>query len=345
MGAAKPPRIAYDEPVTVSAVIVAYRSSAYLPALLASLEGVAEVIVVDHSEDAVEAATLGALGVDRLVVEDNRGYGAGLNRGVRESTGDVLLLLNPDVVLRPGAVAALRAAVLTPGVAAAGPILEWDEAGRWRLPHSPPLEWRAELRARLAPRAATLSYLRHELALWTAEKPVTTPVIGGAVMATTRDAFVASGGFDERFFLFFEENDWCRRLAARGGRLLITPAARALHPYGRAIGAAAAVHFEHSLELFRRLYLPPWYLRLFPRPPRPATPRWPRVTRDRLMPGDLLLLGHSPRFVPAAFAVWRDGDDDPAALLPAHADPTPYHLGTLQRDEVRDLGMLARADA
>ncbi len=329
--------------MSVSAVIVAYRSSDHLPALLASLEGVDEVVVVDHSEDAAEAAALDRLGIDRLVIQANRGYGAGLNRGVRESTGDLLLLLNPDVALLPGAAAALLGALADPGVAAAGPLLQWDAVGRWLLPHSPPLGWRDELRAALSPRAATRAYLAHELRLWTASAPVVTPVIGGAVMATTRDTFVASGGFDERFFLFFEENDWCRRLNAAGKRILVVPSARVVHPYGRSIGAAAAEHFARSQALYRRLWFPPWYLRLIPRSPQPRLPRWPHADPASLRPGDRIFLGHSRRFVPAALGEWREGDRDAAGLLPTHADEAGYRLCTLRGDAVHDLGNSTKA--
>ncbi len=328
--------------MSVSAVIVTYRSAEHLPALLASLEGVDEVVVVDHSDDEAEAAALGRLGVDRLVVQANRGYGAGLNRGVRESIGDHLLLLNPDVVLLPGATRALLTALDDPGVAAAGPRLQWEAAGRWLLPHSPPLTWRDELRAALAPRAATRAYLAHELRLWTAEEQVATPVIGGAVMATTRDAFVGSGGFDERFFLFYEENDWCRRLADAGKRILVVPHARVVHPYGRSIGTAAAEHFARSEALYRRLWLPRWYLRLFPYPPRARVPAWPHADPAGLRPGDRLLLGHTPRFVPAALGVWREGDRDPAALLPTHADAAPYQLCVQRNGSVQSLGSVTR---
>ncbi len=328
--------------MSVSAVIVAYRSAEHLPALLASLEDVDEAVVVDHSEDPAEAATLERLRIDRLVVQANRGYGAGLNRGVRESVGDQLLLLNPDVVLLPGATRALLAALDDPGVAAAGPRLQWDPAGRWLLPHSPPLTWQDELRAALAPRSATRAYLAHELRLWTAAEPVATPVIGGAAMAVTRDTFVASGGFDERFFLFYEENDWCRRLTATGKRILVAPGARVVHPYGRSIGAAAAEHFTRSEALYRRLWLPRWYLRLFPHSPRARVPDWPHADPAGLRPGDRLLLGHTRRFVPAALGVWREGDRDPAALLPTHADAAPYQLCVQRNGSVQSLGSVTR---
>jgi len=161
----------YHGAVTVSLVVVAYRSCDAIARLLESREGVDEVVVVDHSEDPEEARRLGTLAIDRLVVQANLGYAAGLNRGAREAAGDVLLLTNPDIVLLPGAVAALTAAVRTSGVGVAGPSLRWDEPGRWRLPQATTVTWPREIAGRYLPRLAVRREHRRQLALWRASRP------------------------------------------------------------------------------------------------------------------------------------------------------------------------------
>jgi GT2 family glycosyltransferase len=57
--------------------------------------------------------------------------------------------------------------------------------------------------------------------------------VSGACMLVRRDAFVAVGGFDERYFMYWEDADLCRRLRARGHTIQFVPAARAVHQVGR----------------------------------------------------------------------------------------------------------------
>ncbi len=71
-----------------SLVVVNHHGSSDLARLLEVIDGIDEVVVVDHSEDEDEAANLHKLPVHRVVVQSNSGYGAGLNRGVREASGD-----------------------------------------------------------------------------------------------------------------------------------------------------------------------------------------------------------------------------------------------------------------
>src|SRR5690349_18142703 len=104
---------AEPEPVgtQLSAVIVNYRSASHVVSCAASLraDGVGEIVVVDNNSDDGCAAVLASADPDaRFVAMDrNRGYGAAANRGVRETTGSAVLVCNPDLVVHPGAVAAL----------------------------------------------------------------------------------------------------------------------------------------------------------------------------------------------------------------------------------------------
>ncbi|MEN8165455.1 MAG: glycosyltransferase, partial [Acidobacteriota bacterium] len=100
--------------MAVSLIVVNFHSSGALERMLQTLEGVDEIVIVDHSEDEQEFALLKRLRADRVIAQANGGYGAGLNRGVRESHGDMLLLANPDVLLRSGTTAALVDALSEP---------------------------------------------------------------------------------------------------------------------------------------------------------------------------------------------------------------------------------------
>jgi len=323
--------------VTVSLVVVGYRSSNAVARLLESREGIDEVVVVDHSEDPDERRRLEALPVDRLISQPNLGYAAGLNRGAREASGDVLLLANPDIVPLPGAVEALLDAATAPGVGAAGPSLLWDDAGRWRLPQAADATWPGELVSRFAPRRAVRAEHRRQLTLWRASRPTPTAVVSGTLMATTREAFTASGGLDERFFLFFEENDWCRRLHRAGLSVLVVPEARVVHAVGHAVGAAEAEHYPSSHRLYRRLHFPGWYLRLAPEPLARAVPA-ARTAAGPPTAHSELLLSPSPTLVPAVLTTWQGGDWSRAALLPAQARWPELHAAAVEGDRTNPLG-------
>ena len=113
----------------VSAVVVSYNSSAYLPDCLRSLrsEGVAEIVVVDNasSDGSAEAARDADAEVNVLQTGDNLGFGTGANRGVAVTQGEYMLIMNPDTVVEPGTVKALSEALdRDPGLAVVGPRLE-----------------------------------------------------------------------------------------------------------------------------------------------------------------------------------------------------------------------------
>lgn len=319
----------------VSLVVVSFRSSDAVARLLATAEGVDETVVVDHSEDPAEAARLRELPVDRLVVQSNRGYAAGLNRGAREATGDVLLLANPDLELAPGCVEALASRASRPGAGVVAPRLLWDREGRWQLPHATPYTWRLEWLAARLPRLARALYVRHQERIWTAATPVRVPAVGGALMATTPRALEATGGLDEGYFLYFEENDWCLRLRAAGLRVEVQPAAGAVHPYGTTTGERAGEHFSASLARYRSRHLPRWWLRRHPAPPAPGSPRLRPAARPP-RPGEAVLLAHSPLAIPCARLELGADDPAPERLLPPHAHPGRHLL--LARRGFRLLG-------
>ncbi|MBD3853733.1 MAG: glycosyltransferase, partial [Acidobacteria bacterium] len=100
----------------VSLIVVCHRSSGVLRDCVESFRreagaaGVeAEVIAVEQSEDSGEVRRVAGASVDVLLERPNRGYAAGLNAGVAEAGGDVLLLANPDIRFFDGSVATLMA--------------------------------------------------------------------------------------------------------------------------------------------------------------------------------------------------------------------------------------------
>lgn len=238
----------FDMRPDVSAVLVSYRSGALAARAVASFRAesaraglTGEAVVVVNSDDPGEAAALGEV-ADRVVVPGaNLGYAGGLNAGVAAARGEVLLLSNPDVAFLPGSVAALVAAAKEGGFAVAGPALVWDEAARLLLPPAEEPRPAALLRRALAGRPGAAARLfRRELrralvqeALVRAARTAEASGLSGALMAVTRATFERAGSFDERYPLYYEENDWQHRVRRAGGRLLFVGGAQVVHRHAQ----------------------------------------------------------------------------------------------------------------
>jgi N-acetylglucosaminyl-diphospho-decaprenol L-rhamnosyltransferase len=217
-----------------------------------------EVIVVDNSEDPEELRSLESCGADAvLAAPSNRGYGAGINLGRTRATGEVLVVSNPDVVFHAGCIDFLVAALEAP-VGISGPSLFWDHGLRWHLPPADKPGFAAALSALLESRSAWLRTMAdrrrvlRRIAFWTADSPSLTAALSGAVLAIRRELFDELGGFDERFFLYFEEHDLIRRALLRGWRSMYVPAARCRHLYNQSArsSAAALAHYASSERRF-----------------------------------------------------------------------------------------------
>ncbi len=243
----------------LSVILVNWNTRELLLRALAScrdtLAGIAsECIVVDNgstdgSPDAVAAEFPGA----RLLrMIRNRGFGSAVNAAAEASRGEFLLVLNSDARLEPGAAAALVDALRrVPRAGMAGALLRNEDGTPQRSCAAEPRLWSEILghgaATRLAPGA------------WgpAAERPgaETVPVetLVGACFAIRRDCLREIGPLDERFFLFLEETDWCVRARRAGWKVLLVPAARAVHAQGASRRGAADVRakVEYARSLLR----------------------------------------------------------------------------------------------
>jgi N-acetylglucosaminyl-diphospho-decaprenol L-rhamnosyltransferase len=156
------------------------------------------------------------------------GYGAACNRGARAASGGHLLILNNDLDFDTDFVSPLLAAITSETRAAmAGPGLRFRD-GRYQPSYGahPTLrtEQRERARQRLARDAAGARILAEE-----AESARVVDWLTGAVMLIRREAYEEVGGFDERYFFYFEDVDLCTRLRAAGYTMLYRPEIRVTH--------------------------------------------------------------------------------------------------------------------
>lgn len=144
------------------------------------------------------------------------GYGRNFNFGARHSNGKYLLALNDDVFLDPGAVEALKAEML-PGVGVVANLLRYPDgtiyhAGKSRSP---------------GVRGWGHIDLRHRD--HTIKTPTEMENVCGACNLVRREAFYGINGFDERFFIYAEDDDFCLRMRKAGWKIRYTPHSTGVH--------------------------------------------------------------------------------------------------------------------
>lgn len=215
----------------VSVVVVNWNAGPALARCLASLDADAaagtEIVLVDNasSDDSTVAATRDRPWVRVVQSTDNLGFARGANTGAATATGDVLVFLNPDAAVEPGALGLLvdgLGASSESAIAGGGLV---DEDGGWQ------------------PAAARFGVVAHLVCdttlgrLPARRRLVPYPVdwVYGTFMAIRRDVFDRLGGFDGSYFLYGEDLDLCHRARAAGWRTLHVPGARAIH--GRNVSA------------------------------------------------------------------------------------------------------------
>jgi GT2 family glycosyltransferase len=240
----------------VDLVIVNYRSYEELTRCLASLEpsrGVLnQVTVVDHESDLAAAARVSQRFPWVTMVErtTNEGFATGVNLGVRGSSAPFLLLLNPDCVADGEAIAGLVTfAESRPEAAVIGPrILNADGSVQGSARRFPGLSTFVAGRSSWL----TRSFPNNPLSRWNlpgrADSGGSMAVdwVSGACMLIRRSAFEQIGGMDERFFLYWEDADFCRRLTQRGWRIVYYPAVTVMH-----VGGRSSIHaYRESLAAF-----------------------------------------------------------------------------------------------
>lgn len=259
----------------ISALVVSHDSAEDLPACLASLDAQAtqdehelEVIVVDTaSEDgSVRLLRTDHPSVQLVELESNVGFGVACNLGVRQARGDSLLLLNPDARLGEGALAAMAARLAeAPDLAAVAPRLV-SPSGRSQHGWSPDRSLIGE----------AVQRLRNPIqGSWLDRGPVESllrRVMGpgwfsAACLLLRREAFESVGGFDQGYFLYFEDADLCVRLRRTGWRLAEVPSATAVHA-GRAGQSRSpwleAVYRRSQIRYYRK-HRPRWERRVLRR--------------------------------------------------------------------------------
>jgi N-acetylglucosaminyl-diphospho-decaprenol L-rhamnosyltransferase len=219
----------------VSVVVVTYNALPWIERCLESVRG-HERIVVDHgSTDGTLELVRERFQDVRLVEQENKGLGGGSNAGMRVASGDYFLLLNSDAWAVGNAVERLvEFADTHPEAAVVGPRLSNPDGSLQRSVRGFPTLWRLATEylflRKLAPRSRALNAFYG--AGFAYDRVLEAEFLMGACLLVRREAADTVGLFDEDFFMFSEETDWCYRFLQVGWKVLFYPGAEFVHVGG-----------------------------------------------------------------------------------------------------------------
>ncbi|MHB1520704.1 MAG: glycosyltransferase family 2 protein [Ferrimicrobium sp.] len=202
----------------LSVVVVHYNDPEHLLMCVDTLlhdQRIDEIVVVDNGSepDGIKAVTANCDGVKIVCSPINLGFGGGANLGAAHATGDLIVFLNPDTVPDTGCMTALALALSKNG-GVVGPQVRTGSDGLQ--------EYGCTIDRMLLPRAMS--------------EPGDPLYVCGCCLATTRLCFDTIGGFDERYFLFQEDVEFCWQAQRRGFSVIVVPGAGLVHAGGAAAG-------------------------------------------------------------------------------------------------------------
>ena len=254
----------------VSVIIVNFNAGDYLRSAIDSVlsqktgDSAVEIIVVDnHSTDgsldrlrteSEDSPDLRIIGLD-----ENVGFARACNAGLQVAHGEFLLFLNPDCRMLPGAIAALRDALLddTDAGMAGARLINPDGSEQRGARRDIPNPWMIfcevlQLHRLMANHPRFRSFNLHADAV--PDGPAEVQAVSGACMMVRREAIALVGQFDGDYFLHFEDLDWCLRFNQAKYIVLFVPDAQVEHTGGVcSLSMPVRVAYEKHRSLIRFL--------------------------------------------------------------------------------------------
>jgi len=230
----------------VTVVCVTYQSRRLVETLSDTLRPYPNIVVIDNASTDGTVPALRARLPRATFIENlgNDGFGKACNAAMTRVRTPLVLLLNPDCEIEPGAVDALLEALRRyPGAGIVAP-QSLDRSRKPRKSFRPAFHARMKKAAYRVPDATCSARWLH-----------------GCCLLLRTHAFRLVGGFDERFFLFFEDDDLCLRMHEAGHSCLLEPSATVVHAGGASSGPGfrnqfhRCFHYVRSKHLITRKYL------------------------------------------------------------------------------------------
>ena len=247
----------------VSVVVVNYRTENFLPACLESLKKAAssasiDLVLIDNSKGRGAAEILKQYFPDAKLIENERnaGYAKAVNQGVGVSNSEFVFVVNPDTVAKEGSLDELVGFMREyPDAGIVGPKLVNPDGTTQlscrRFYTMKTILLRRTFLGKMFKNSASVK--RHLMQEWDHNSTREVDWVMGAAMMVRKAAISEVGPMDERFFLYFEDVDWCYRMRTLGWKVYYFPSSELVHHYRRQsaearFGKAKRAHLESWLR-------------------------------------------------------------------------------------------------
>jgi len=247
-------------PSPVSVIVLNYNTRELTLNCLASFAPVInqrgwQIMVVDNgsSDGSVEAIQARYPFVKLVRSKRNLGFAGGNNLGLRQAEGRVVFLMNSDVLAAADTLQALAHQLDEQpevGIISAGLRTATGEAQAFAYGDDPTLSY-------LLRRGIHAILRRGPLHRWDADQPIETQWVSGACLAVRREVILHVGLLDERFQLYFEDNDWCLRARQAGWKVVYDPRFPVTHLGGQSQPqrqVANQLYYQSMIKYYAKHY-------------------------------------------------------------------------------------------
>jgi len=227
----------------VTIITVTHNGAAVIGPMLESIPPEIPVMIVDNASSDETLSIARAVRPNAHVIKNSigLGYGNGMNVGLEKISTEYALMINPDTVISEGAVdKLLRTAAAFPDAGLIGPKV-LTPAGEIELSHDVEVHRRSAYGKR-----------NDEVA---PSGPICAESLSGAVVLARMSCLRDVGFFDPSYFLYFEDEDMCKMMRAKGYSLIFDPNAVISHHGGGSVPATPSYHWEKFWHMsWSRLY-------------------------------------------------------------------------------------------
>jgi len=221
--------------MSIGFAIVTYNSERVLPACLESIPSGYEAVVVDNASKDNSVQIARSLGARTIVNEKNTGFGSACNTGAKLLSASHVFFLNPDAVLAEGAVSEMEKAIeLYPEAGGFGPAIKTVGKRQKFRKHSYPQNQGRPSKTDVPP--AGLSEV---------------DFLDGAALVCNLELFLKLGGFDERIFLYYDDDDLCYRMRLQNKTLIYVARAEVYHQRNGSSGRSIYLDYFRSFHAAR----------------------------------------------------------------------------------------------
>jgi GT2 family glycosyltransferase len=252
---------------SISIILVNYNGADVLIDCLNSLERFipkdnCEIIIVDNNsqDNSVDILNDKFPHIKLIKLPKNVGFGAGNNAGAKVAKGEFLFLLNTDTILTNNILPHLLELMsVNIDIGVIGPKLLFPDES-FQISFSPEISLKGEFAARKLHKDAEVKN-KLDLIEQDFQDIKEVDIVVGAAFFIRADLFNLLGGFDEKFFMYFEESDLCKRVRNKGYEIIYTPHVSLIHIRGHSVNKISnkmAVEYRCSQIYYYHKHRPLW---------------------------------------------------------------------------------------